>query len=99
MKLSKKEVNPFVLKIHFQVKFKSTDISRIESSTDEDVQYFLSINPGYKQQYGVLVLVPVTISNMLYTLLRYQWRLIKKATGYTRSGRQFLPEGLNSKMA
>jgi hypothetical protein len=81
MKLKKKEVNPFVLKIHFQVKFKPSDINRINASEDADVQYFLSINPCYKEQYGVLVLVPVTVRNMMYTLLRYQWRLLKKAAG------------------
>ena len=79
MHLDKKEVAPFVVKIHFQVKFKETDIARFEASQDEDVRYFLSINPGYREQMGVLVLVPVTIGNMCYTLMRYLTRGARKA--------------------
>lgn len=78
MHLTRKQVAPFVLKIHFQVKFKQADIERFEASTDKNVQYFLSINPGYRQQMGVLVLVPVTIPNMAYTLLRYLFRKLRK---------------------
>ncbi|MEO8403774.1 MAG: hypothetical protein ABI480_04245 [Chitinophagaceae bacterium] len=77
MNLDKKEVNPFVLKIHFQVKFKETDIDRFVKSTDKDVQYFLSINPGYNDQMGVLVLVPVTLPNMTYTFFRYLLRKVR----------------------
>ncbi|MBL7701509.1 MAG: hypothetical protein JNM14_04630 [Ferruginibacter sp.] len=78
MKLKKKEVAPFVLKIHFQVKFKPADIERIQQSTNQDVGYFLSINPRFQEQYGVLVLVPVTITNMAYTLFMYLLRPVKK---------------------
>lgn len=78
MRLKRKEVAPFVLKIHFQVKFREKDIKRIEGSQDPDVKYYLSINPGYQEQYGVLVLVPVTLPNMAYTFCRYCWRRIQK---------------------
>jgi len=78
MNLLRKKVRPFVLKIHFQVKFKESDVARFEASTDKDVQYFLNINPGYREQMGVMVLVPVTIPNMIYTLLRYLLRRIRK---------------------
>ena len=78
MKLKKKEVHPFVLKIHFQVKFKSSDIERINASANTDVKYFLSINPGYQEQYGVLVLIPVTIPNMAFTLFRYLFKTFMK---------------------
>lgn len=88
MNLSRKKAAPFVLKIHFQVKFKASDIERIEASTDQDVQYFLSINPGYREQMGVMVLVPVTLSNMAYTFIRYLFRkirkLLKRITAKTR---------------
>jgi hypothetical protein len=78
MKLSGDETTPFVLKIHFQVKFKSSDIDRINNSQNPDVAYYLSINPYYRDQYGVLVLVPVTIPNMAYTMLMYLCRPVKK---------------------
>lgn len=78
MNLIRKKVAPFVLKIHFQVKFKPLDVERFEASTDKDVQYFLNINPGYREQMGVMVLVPVTIPNMIYTFVRYLFRKIRK---------------------
>lgn len=78
MKLSGDETNPFVLKIHFQVKFKTTDNDRINNSQNADVAYYLSINPYYRDQYGVLVLVPVSIPNMAYTMLMYLCRPVKK---------------------
>lgn len=79
MNLLKKEEQPFVLKIHFQVKFKDADLQRFESSMDKDVNYFMSINPGYTNQMGVLVLIPVTFFNMSFTLFRYLTRKIRKA--------------------
>ncbi len=79
MRLSKKEINPFVLKIHFQVRFKVTDIERFETSENEDVKYFLSINPQYKEKTGVLVLIPVTASNMAYNFCCYIIRKMKKS--------------------
>lgn len=78
MNLKKRETAPFVLKIHFQVKFKSSDIERINRTSNRDVAYYLSINPQFQQQYGVLVLVPVTIPNMAYTIMMYLCRPVKK---------------------
>lgn len=77
MNLTKRKQDSFVLKIHFQVKFKSSDIERFESSEDADVKYFLSINPGYREQMGVMVLVPVSFSNIAYTFVRYIPRVMK----------------------
>jgi len=78
MNLLKKEENPFVLKIHFQVRFKETDIERFEKNDDEDVKYFLKINPNYQLQRGVMVLVPVTIPNMAFTFIWYLFRRTRK---------------------
>lgn len=78
MRLSRKEINPFVIKIHFQVRFKESDVQRFETSEDEDVKYFLSINPLYNEKVGVLVLVPVTAANMIHTFLRYLMRKITR---------------------
>jgi hypothetical protein len=93
MRLKRKEVAPFVLKIHFQVKFREKDISRIEQSQDPDVKYYLSLNPRYQEQYGVLVLVPVTLPNICYTVLRYSWRSVQKRFRLLKSGwkRLFFP--------
>lgn len=87
MQLSAGEISPFVLKIHFQVKFKSSDIERISQSQNPDVAYFLSINPRFQEQYGVLVMIPVTIPNMVYTMVMYVCRLIKKS--FKKSIKQF----------
>lgn len=78
MKLTRKEISPFVLKVHFQVRFKECDKLRFESSQNQDVKYFLSINPGYCNQIGVLVIIPVTIPNMTYTFLKFIFRMISK---------------------
>lgn len=95
MNLLRKKVRPFVLKIHFQVKFKQTDIERIEDSEDKDVQYFLSINPGYREQMGVMVLVPVTIPNMLFTLVRYLLRGVRKQFNNKRPKTGSIKWGIN----
>ena len=84
MNLLRKKVRPFVVKIHFQVRFNEQDLARFMASDDPDVNYFLSINPGFRDQMGVMVLVPVTIPNMLYTFFRYQLRRFWK----TRRKRQ-----------
>jgi hypothetical protein len=84
MRLDRKEVAPFVMKIHFQVRFKKEDLDRINSSRDKDVAYFLSINPGFQDQIGVMVLIPVTFSNMLYTLARYCYRKVVKRFSFRR---------------
>lgn len=81
MNLLRKKVSPFVVKIHFQVKFSHKDIDRFTASDDEDVKFFLEINPGYNNQEGVLVLVPVTIKNMSFTFFRYLFRGIRKKFG------------------
>jgi len=78
MQLPGDEKDSFVLKIHFEVKFKPSDIDRINQSQNPDVAYFLSINPRFREQYGVLVLVPVTIPNMAYTIIMYLCRPLKK---------------------
>ncbi len=92
MNLLRKKVNPFVVKIHFQVKFKKQDIERFENSEDEDVRFFLNINPGYNNQEGVLVLVPVTLQNMIYAFIRYLLRGIrKKIDGLSRPAKNHSP--------
>ncbi|MFN4314025.1 MAG: hypothetical protein ACK4E0_07025 [Chitinophagaceae bacterium] len=84
MNLLRKKVRPFVVRIHFQVKFKEQDIKRFMSSNDPDVNYFLSINPGFQDRMGVMVLVPVTLPNIIYTFIRYQLRRFRKTRRSTQ---------------
>lgn len=95
MNLIRKKVAPFVLKIHFQVKFKPADVERFEASTDKDVQHFLTINPGYREQMGVMVLVPVTIPNMTYTFTRYLFRKVRKLAKRTTANTGKVKWGVN----
>jgi hypothetical protein len=81
MNLDRKKVADFVVKIHFQVKFNEQDVERFESSDDRNVKYFLDINKGYREQMGVMVVVPVTISNMTYTMLKYTGKRLRKMFG------------------
>ena len=74
----KEQQTPFVLKIHFQVCFSCHDINRFSNSTDKHVKHYLSINPGYTSQVGVLVIIPVTLGNMAYTFLRHILRKLSK---------------------
>lgn len=78
MKLKRKEINPFVVKIHFQVKLTDADLKRIQQSKNLHVQYYLAINPGFTDQYGVVVLVPVTFINIVYTLLKFLFKVVRK---------------------
>jgi hypothetical protein len=41
-----------------------------QMSSDRDVQFFLKVNPGYRQGHGVCTLVPLTFGNLLYAWLR-----------------------------
>ena len=85
MRLSKSEIRPFVMKIHFQVQFTEAEKQSFRENPNPDVQHFLSINPGFDDQYGVLVLLPVSYSNMLYTVCKYAWvrslRWMRKSKG------------------
>ena len=74
----KEAETPFVLKIQFPVRFSLNDKKRFVESRDKHVQHFLSINPGYQQQQGVLVIVPVTLLNMAFTLARHLYRRVAK---------------------
>ncbi|MBL7749301.1 MAG: hypothetical protein JNM19_17815 [Chitinophagaceae bacterium] len=77
--------HPFVMRIHFQVALLKSDISRIHQSKDPYVKYFTEINPHYQQQHGVLVLVPVSWLNILYTTARYLFRRLKKMASQQKS--------------
>ncbi len=69
--LDRKEERPFVVEIHFPVKIDENDKERIFTSQDESVKYYLKINPKFMQQYGVIVIIPVNLKNILYSSFRF----------------------------
>lgn len=71
--LEKREMSPFVVRIHFKVQLGEDILKRSLESDDVFVRYYLAINPGFQKQDGVLTIVPVTWENVL----RSCGRLIK----------------------
>jgi len=43
------------------------------ASDTPDVQLFLRLNPGYRQGHGLVILVPLTLGNLLLTLVALPW--------------------------
>ena len=71
--------NPaFVVEIHFCVDISDLEQQRIFNSTNGDVKYFLKINPRFRQQYGVLVIIPVHFRNIIYSSGRFLYYTVGK---------------------
>ena len=66
----KKEIEPFVTKIHFRVCLGLEDKMRIERSKNENVHYYLKKNPDYENQIGLMVILPVSWLNITATLYK-----------------------------
>lgn len=99
--LNNKEILPFVVKIHFDVQLGTDTLKRIVESNDVFVKYYLSINPKFQEQYGVLTIVPVTWQNVLHSSAKlfksYHFNTLKQghttqqtasADDYKNKGRQ-----------
>ncbi|HLK29914.1 MAG TPA: hypothetical protein VKT28_15145 [Puia sp.] len=69
--LHRKEEKPFVVEIHFSVKIADKDKKRIFESKDGAVKYFLHINPKFIRQYGVVVIIPVSLKNILLSSFKF----------------------------
>ena len=54
-----------MLKIHFHVQMPETLLQRIYASNNPDVLYYLSINPDFQDQIGVMTIIPVGWSNIM----------------------------------
>jgi hypothetical protein len=65
----------FVMPIHFSVSLGEQDCERIYTSKDGSVRYYLRINPRFRQQHGVLVIIPVNALNILWSSLRFLVRV------------------------
>ncbi|MBE7170169.1 MAG: hypothetical protein INR73_06245 [Williamsia sp.] len=68
--LKERELSPFVVKIHFKVQLGEDIIRRSLESNNVFVRYYLSINPHFQEQNGVLTIVPVTWENVLRSCAR-----------------------------
>jgi hypothetical protein len=76
--LLKKEGPEFVVEIHFSVSLNRRDEERIFKSKNLDVKYYLEINPKFRQQHGVVVIIPVNVSNVLMSSIRFLRFTVKK---------------------
>lgn len=66
-----KEDPAFVVKIHFCVSIGDEDQERIFKSTDGAVQYYLKINPKFREQHGVLVIIPINLKNITWSSFKF----------------------------
>lgn len=76
--LQGKEKTPFVVKIHFHVHMGEDILTRIFTSRDNHLQFFLQLNPGFMAQDGVLVIIPVSWMNILFTIFRFLFHRLKE---------------------
>jgi len=56
--------NPFVRRVGWQVKERELNHERIMRSGHEEIEYYLALNPRYKNGYGLEVLFPLSMKNL-----------------------------------
>lgn len=66
-----REVGEFVVEIHFCVQLGDGEQRRIYSSMNPHIRYYLSINPRFRQQQGVMVIIPVNLMNIVLSAMRF----------------------------
>jgi hypothetical protein len=49
-----------------------------ETTADPDVVFFRNRNPGYRQGHGLVVLVPMSLSNLLRALCSHAWASLRQ---------------------
>ena len=76
--LHRKEGPAFVVEIHFCVTIGGRELKRIFTSEDHNIKYFLHINPRFRQQHGVVVLIPIHLRNILLSSLRFLYHGVRK---------------------
>lgn len=77
--LHRKEGTPFVVEIHFCVEIAEKEQERIFTSKDGAVKYFLYINPAFMHQHGVVVIIPITLKNILFSSFKFLYYSSAKA--------------------
>jgi len=87
--MQKRVVAPFVVELPFRVTSRPQDQQRIAESQDRDVLFYLKTNPDYKDQKGVLTIVPVTWYNITVTSFRaLVWKPITRKLRLSRKSRR-----------
>ena len=76
--LASKEDPAFVVEIHFCVSIGEKEEERIFKSENRDVKYYLKINPKFRQQHGVLVIIPVSLKNITLSSSRFIYHRMHK---------------------
>jgi hypothetical protein len=66
-----REVGEFVVEIHFCVQLGDGEQRRIYDSQNRHIRYYLSINPRFRQQQGVMVIIPVNLMNIALSAMRF----------------------------
>lgn len=86
--MHKKEGPAFVVKIHFSVSMGKDMVARIYASKDRHLLFFLSINPGFREQYGVVTIIPVTAKNCFMSSMKFLYygilKIIMKLTPHVK---------------
>ncbi len=84
----RRDEDGFVMPIHFSVAMGQREQQRIQTSRDPAVQYFVKINPRFLQQYGVLVIIPVDLRNILWSCWKFAYyRLVGRGRTEWRGGK------------
>jgi hypothetical protein len=69
----------FVMPIHFSVAIGKKEQERIRASRDPAIGFFVQINPRFLQQYGVLVIIPIGLRNILWSSWKFVYhKLIRR---------------------
>ena len=76
-RLQAKENPPFVVEIHFCVEISDKEQERIFKSKDGAVRYFLKINPKFREQHGVVVIIPVNLKNIGFSSGKFLYYYFK----------------------
>lgn len=69
-RLQKKELRPFVVKLHFHVPHTAAELERIYASKDRDLLHYLSLNKKFTEREGLFMIVPVSWSNVSVSLVK-----------------------------
>ena len=61
--------NPFVRRVGWEVKERELNQERLLRSGHKEIDFYLSLNPNYKQGYGLEVLFPLSMKNIFISFI------------------------------
>lgn len=70
--------HPYLVKINFTVSIGNNLLQRIYDSKSRHVQYFLRLNPGFYERHCLIVIIPFTWMNLLFSTLLFLFYSCKK---------------------